>query len=320
MSIIEKVLEKEERQRRAGEPDAVPEALDPVPEPEAAPAPETAAEAPAADAKPGSGNGAAAPQDAPRVRAKGQGRTAKFDLKALSEAGFVTPDSPQGLLSEELRVVKRSLLMNCSAPDQANGLGHVNLMMVTSALPSEGKTFITLNLAMSIAMEVDRTVLLVDTDVAKADITRMLGLAGEPGLTDVLRGAARVEEVLVQTNVPKLTVLPAGRPNHHVSEFFASESMARLAAELSERYSDRVVLFDTMPLLAGSGASTLAPYAGQIVLVVEAVRTAQTAVQEGLRLLRRFSRRSDHIGLVLNKSREARRGGYYYGYYGVRAG
>ena len=186
-----------------------------------------------------------------------------------------------------------------------------NLIIVTSSLPGEGKTFISINLAMSIAMEVDRTVLLVDADIHKSDVTKILSLDRVEGLTDHLKEGIPLQDLMLKTNIPKLTILPAGRHYSNLTELVASEQMRNLTFELATRYEDRVVVFDSPPLLATSGASVLTGLMGQVVMVVEAVRTSQSALQDALRLLAGHS----NVGMVLNKSRMRAKTGQNYGYY-----
>ena len=150
----------------------------------------------------------------------------------------------------------------------ADGLGEVinqnrNLVMVTSALPSEGKTFVALNLAMSMAMELDCRVLLVDADVVAPSLPAALGIEPAKGLMDLLTDdAPRFSDVLLGTNVERLTLLLAGTPHAGAAELLASEAMARLLAEMSSRYPDRIVLFDSPPLLATSESRVLASQVG----------------------------------------------------------
>jgi len=199
-----------------------------------------------------------------------------------------------------------------NAFDQEMGpLKNGNLIMVTSTLAGEGKTFCAVNLAMSIAMEMDHTVLLVDADVARPAIPNTLGLATEMGLLDVLLDdKLDLADVLIRTNVEKLSVLTAGSKNKHSTELLASQAMSDLLKEIGRRYHDRIVIFDSPPILLTSEARVLASQMGQIVLVVEAENTTQQAVKEALRLLEAC----DIINLVCNKARSLPGGGYY-GYY-----
>jgi exopolysaccharide/PEP-CTERM locus tyrosine autokinase len=188
-----------------------------------------------------------------------------------------------------------------------------NLVVVTSALPNEGKTFTSINLAMSIAQERDTTVLLIDSDLIQKSVTRFFGLEDVEGLTDVLLDSGKdLSTVIGRTNVPRLRILPSGRGHPEATELLASEQMERLAAELSARYPDRIVLFDSPPLLATSQAAVLADWVGQILVVVEEGRTTQPAVQEALDLLSP----DKVIGMVLNKCRGEGGRRNYGGYYG----
>ncbi|MCB1745124.1 MAG: polysaccharide biosynthesis tyrosine autokinase, partial [Gammaproteobacteria bacterium] len=235
----------------------------------------------------------------------------EVDLKALRKSGFVTPESVDSLMGEQHRIIKRPLLMKATRGG-AHWVDRGNLVLVTSSLPNEGKTFISTNLAMSIASEVDRTVLLIDADVVKGDVSRVFGLRDRPGLSTFLRGEAALPDLLYKTNIPSLSVLPAGPRAKNLTELFASAQMERFTEELSERYPERVVIFDSAPLLATSGTNVLVNLVGQVVFVIEAVRTPQHVVRDALETI------SGHpsVGAVLNKSRFSERSRYhYYGYY-----
>ena len=237
-------------------------------------------------------------------------KTVNIDLQRLREGGMIAPDGDKTPLAEEFRVIKRPLLKNAfgSGASIRNG----NLIMVTSAFPREGKSFCAINLAMSIAMERDRTVLLVDADVARPSIPQKFGIAPDVGLMDVLLDShVNLSDAIVRTNVNKLALLPAGRPHRQATELLASEAMANLLAELSERYSDRIVIFDSPPLLVTTEARTLAANMGQIVMVVESDNTTHEALREALATIESC----DVVGMVLNKGRRSNPGDSY-GYYG----
>lgn len=239
-------------------------------------------------------------------------RPVNIDFALLRARGLLTSDDERSALAEEYRMIKRPLLANAFG---ANPVKNGNLIMVTSSLPGEGKTFTTINLAISIAMELDRTVLLVDADVAKPRMPEYLGFRAEHGLLDILRQDTRdLSNVILRTNIDKLSILPAGRTYARATELLASEAMDRLIAELANRYPDRLVLFDSPPLLATSEASVLASHMGQIVMVAEAEKTPKNALREALS---RLEGTCDVIGMVLNKSASHNAGGYgYYGYGG----
>ena len=237
-------------------------------------------------------------------------RSLELDFKRLSARGFLTSADERGKLAEEYRMIKRPLLANAFGP---NPVRKGNLIMVSSALPGEGKSFSTINLAISIAMELDRTVLLVDADVAKPSLPHYLGFQAEHGLLDVLRGESRdLSDAILRTNIEKLSILPAGKTYARATELLASDAMDRLITEVATRYPDRLVLFDSPPILATSEASVLASHMGQIVMVVESEKTPKSALREALS---RIEGACDVISIVLNKSAQPTAGDYY-GYYG----
>lgn len=247
-------------------------------------------------------------------RGESRSDSVELDLMRLKVAGMLTPDNSRSLIAEEYRAIKRPLLKNAFNPSLADVV-HRNLIMVTSAIPGEGKSFTSVNLAMSIAMELDHTVLLVEADVAKPAMARYLGLPEDvKGLVDFLSDdRMSLDEVLLRTNIPKLTLLRAGRPHPQATELLASQHMSRLTSELAQRYPDRVVIFDAPPMLVSSEAAVLSSLVGQIVMVVEYGKTPQRIVKDALKLIG-----DDKIvGIVLNKSEGGSSRGYGYGYYGI---
>ncbi|THF61638.1 XrtA-associated tyrosine autokinase [Pseudothauera rhizosphaerae] len=301
MSLIEKAAERLEKLKQAGGLPAQ-EADGAVPSP--APAAPSPASAPAVAPERAGPAGIAVPPLRPG------GRKVSIDLGMLARVGMVTPDKPRSALAEEFRVIKRPLLRNLQGKGAAD-IDNGNLIMVSSALPGEGKSFTAINLALSIAMELDHTVLLVDADVSRPSVLQRFGLAPEKGLMDVLTGGAELQDVLLRTNVEKLTVLPAGMPQPRATELLASEAMNRLLEEMATRYAERVIVFDSPPLLITTEAHELATHMGQVVLVVEANRTTHAAVKQALAAIDNCPVKL----LVLNKSGDRGPGGYYgYGY------
>ena len=243
-----------------------------------------------------------------------QNSLCRLDFTELVKKGYLTPNSTNKVLSEEYRAIKRPILMNAFGKGAAP-VERGNLVVVTSSLPGEGKTYTALNLALSIASELDSTVLLVDGDILKPHLSELLGLEKNKGLTDVLRdNGVDVSDVMASTQIPKLKVIPAGSKYEHSTELLASVAMERLVEELGQRYTDRIVLFDSPPLLATSEAFVLNHLMGQIMLVVEAGKTPIDAVRDSI------SQLDDNkvIGLVLNKTNGQSRSSSYgkYGGYG----
>jgi exopolysaccharide/PEP-CTERM locus tyrosine autokinase len=235
-------------------------------------------------------------------------RRVELNFARLRAGGFVTPDAGSTQIAEEFRVIKRPIIRNAIGQ---GAVKHGNLVMVTSALPSEGKTFTSVNLALSIASEVDSTVLLVDGDVAHPSIPELLGAPHGPGLLDLLtRDNLDFADALIKTNVEKLSLLPAGSRHRRSTELLASEQMASLLREVASRYRDRIVIFDSPPLLATSEARVLATNMGQIVMVVAADATSQHAVNQALATVENC----EIVLMILNKASRTDVGTYY-GYY-----
>ena len=213
-------------------------------------------------------------------------RRIELDIARLAATGFVTPDAPRSELAEEFRAIKRPLLSNARGKVGTPPVARGNLIMITSALPGEGKTFTSINLALSIAMELDSRVLLVDADVRRPSVLSRLGLAAEAGLMDVLEDPTLpLADVLLQTNVEKLSLLPAGTLHSHATEYLASERMRRLLDEMRTRYPDRILIFDAPPLLPSTESRALATLMGQVVLVVADGATPRASVNEALAAL-----------------------------------
>jgi protein-tyrosine kinase len=248
--------------------------------------------------------------DAPAL--EGNSQVQSINLARLHRMGVVAPDAEKSQIAEEFRIIKRPLIANAFGQGTAR-VKNGNLIMVTSSLPGEGKSFCAINLAISMAMEMDRTVLLIDADVAKPRVPEYLGIHADKGLLDVLQDKdLKLSDVLIRTDIAKLTVLPAGRTYKRATELLASAAMTRLIEDIGNRYPDRIILFDSPPLLATSEASVLATHMGQIVMVVEAERTSQEAVREALSHIQSC----EVVGMLLNKTTPTPGADYYYGYYG----
>ncbi|QCP14837.1 tyrosine-protein kinase family protein [Pseudoduganella umbonata] len=249
----------------------------------------------------------AAPEPLPRPT-----RMIELDLARMNEVGLVTAAGGRTNLVEDFRIIKRPLIKRAFAARKPNA-NPGNLIMITSSLPGEGKTFTSINLAMSIAMELDHTVLLVDADVARPSVLRTLGLPAQRGLMDILLDDhLDMSDVMLRTNVNTLSILPAGTSNPRATELLASQAMKSLVHEIANRYPDRIVIFDSPPLLLTSEAHVLASHMGQIVVVVESEKTTQHAVKEALHQLEGCS----NVNLVYNKSRELNTSSKYDYHYG----
>ena len=298
MSIIEKAASRIDQQRHAPAVARTPEtaAVDAI---EAA-----AAAAPIAPVvlapEPAAAQASATAAAEARPAQKFSTRRVELDLNRMRDMGMVTAAGGRTRLLEDFRVIKRPLLQRAFA-ERAEGEKPGNLIMVTSSLPGEGKTYCAINLAMSIAMELDHTVLLVDADVARPSVLRSLGLPAHRGLMDILLDdKIDMSDVMLRTNVDTLSILPAGTSTPRATELLASSSMSTLVDEIAHRYPDRIVIFDSPPLLLTSESRVLASHMGQIVMVVEAQTTTQHAVKEALHQLEGYQ----NVNLIYNKTRE----------------
>ena len=312
MGLIEQAALRLEQLKQAGiEPD-MPEAP-PLRRPTVVRAPE----APVQPKPQPHGKAPAQPQAQPRPaqpqpEPADTRRMLKIDLARLADAGLVTPDKPQSRVAAEFRVIKRTLLANAAA-DRSPPLTRGNLIMVTSSVPGEGKTFAAVNLAMSIAMELDHKVLLIDADVARPSVPDLLGVPAAPGLLDkLLHPELDLHALSSPTNVQKLEFMTSGRPHPHATEMLSSDAMSALVQELASRYPERIVVFDSPPLLPTTEAAVLARHVGQVLFVVAAGSTNVADVKRALPMIEDCPVRL----MMLNKLSPRAQGmhGYGYGY------
>ena len=244
------------------------------------------------------------------------------DLTKHLQKKNVLPEKSEQLSqnADEYRIIKRPILTNAFGP-QESLYPEGNLLMVTSALPNEGKTNVAINIALSIAHEVNNTVLLIDADIAKADTSRVFDVEDKKGLIDLLvDDSLDIEDVLIETGVPGFKVMPAGSDYTVKNELLASKQMRDLLTELSTRYPDRMVVIDSPPLLVTAESRVVSSLAGQIALVIEAAKTPKPQVHDAVSILDK----DKPINIILNKTNRnfgfGQYGTYGYGYgYGSRS-
>jgi protein-tyrosine kinase len=227
------------------------------------------------------------------------GAQVAIDRKRLRDNGFIVPDAAPGSLAEEFRIVKRQLLLNASGAATGKPLDRGRMILVCSAQPNDGKTFCAVNLALSLASERDTDVLLVDADVAKPEILSTLGIEGGPGLMDALEDpSVDVESLIIRTDIPKLSILAAGRQANNDTEMLASARTKAVLDGLADNHPSRIIIFDSAPALAASPASVLALNVGQVMMVVRADRTTESELRDALALVDGCP----NISLLLNGS------------------
>lgn len=237
------------------------------------------------------------------------------DWEALRDSGVLAPLEDDELIARQIRDIKRPLIAHAFGR-RATLVENGTLIMVTSAMAGEGKTFVSFNLARSMAGERDHSVLLVDADVAKPHTTSLLGATDYIGLLDLLEDPDQsLEAAILETDVPGLSVLPAGKPRPYATELLASAQMEKLAQMLVSIDRDRIVLFDSPPLLQTSESKVLAEYVGQVVFVVAADKTPKGAVAEAVMALGE----QKAVNVLLNKA-TSNAAMTQYGYGGISYG
>lgn len=222
-------------------------------------------------------------QNTVRSPAENKRKTPLLDLTKLKQ-GFVSNKGRQ-LINEEFRAIKRKVLNNAFGA-LSKTLNNSNIIMVTSPRPSEGKTFTAINLALSIALEQNKTVLLVDADVLRPNVMKTLDQSFDNGLMEYLLGEVNdLSEVIHHTSLDTLRIIPAGKSHHLSTELLASEKMLETVEEFASRYPDRVVIFDTPPLIGINETAILANLAGQAVVVVQEGKSNLTSVASAVEQL-----------------------------------
>ncbi|GGO98055.1 AAA family ATPase [Stakelama pacifica] len=238
-----------------------------------------------------------------------------IDRAALERQGMLVPGAPVNALAEEMRLVKRHLLNTATDLARRNSR-HARSILVGSARPGEGKTFSAINLAISLAAERDLDILLVDADFAKPDILPRLGVEAASGLLDALANPSSVdvERLILPTDIPHLSLLPAGTQSDNDTELLASSRGRALIDRLTSADPRRIVIFDSPPALAASSGSALASQVGQILMIVRADSTSESDLRAAVQMFDAC----EHIQLLLNVV-TLTHGVPRFGYYGEEA-
>ena len=298
MSLVERALQKiqaSDRAKRAAAPAPAPPVVvgEVVARSELRPAP--------------------APKPTPPINPN---RVVKVDRDALRSSGLLPPVEHEKMLADQYRAIKRPLIRAAFESAEKREGPPGQLIMIASALPGDGKTFTGVNLAMSMAREADHSVVLVDGDVVKPHLSKLFGIDREPGLLDVLADETLdIRSVILPTDIPGLSLVPAGTASETATEMIASARMSYVMQQLVSWNPSGIVLFDSLPILLTSEARALATLMGQVVMVIKAGGTPQQAVSDSLEALGKDKK----IWLVLNQAETSGPLGYYYGsQYGYR--
>jgi len=238
-------------------------------------------------------------------------KTITLNGEHLIDRGFIFSSNSAHHIQEEFRHIKRKLINNAFG-NAAKTLKHSNLIMISSANPNEGKTFISINLALSIALEQDKTVLLIDADVLNPSLQIELEFDSKEGLLEYLLAKINsLSDVIYNTSIPNLKIIPAGKPHYLANELLASKRMEILAEELAQRYPDRLVIFDCPPILGVTETPVLSDLVGQAIIIVEESITKICDVKKAVSQLNK----EIAIGCIMNKKTRSKKDGYgYYGY------
>lgn len=241
-------------------------------------------------------------------------RIVEVDFERLRNAGRVPPPHATRQTDEEMRRIKWPLLSAL----YGRGGGPVarnNVVLVTSAEPSEGKSYTSLNLALSIVRDREMRVILVDGDVALPGLTPTMDLEGAPGLNDVLDNPEMdINDVIYRTTVDGLLFVPAGKWHEHSPELIAGSRMPLIIEELGQRVGNGIVILDSPPLLATNEAQAATRYVGHVLMVVRADRTEQRVVQDAMALIDKSTPVSAILNGVEASLLSKYYGQYYYGY------
>ncbi len=252
----------------------------------------------------------------PEVRRSERTVTSRItlDRRMLADQGLVPPLADQTRVADEFRRLKWPLLEPVMSARETRRTNRSNVWLVTSAIPAEGKTFVSTTLALSLAQEADWEVVLIDGDIARAKITRALGLESRAGLVDLLtQPALRLDDMLVGTDIPNLYFLPAGQASDNLPELLASSRMSEVTRAFeADLGRGTIFLFDSAPALATNEAQVLVRHVGQVIFVIRADHTPQSLVKEAVALLGEKAR----ICVALNQVSRSALAGYYGTYYG----
>lgn len=231
-----------------------------------------------------------------------------YELKNDLDKKLVTYYQPQSIEAEVFKILRTNVLFPASGKAPRT-------IMITSALPGEGKSFVSANLAISIARGIEEHVLLMDCDMRNSTIHKMFGFAEIPGLSDYLSRGVDLQKLLRKTPINKLTILAGGKPPHNPTELLSSVQMANLVEEVKSRYEDRYIIIDTPPPSLTAETNALARIVDGIIIVIKSEITNQDIIEEMMENIGK----EKVLGVVLNSYQHGLKKYKGYGkYYGKK--
>jgi len=228
----------------------------------------------------------------------------EIDLGKINNDCLLTLTEPDSLISEEYRRIKSMIIRETKS-------NFLNTLMITSSIESEGKTLTSINIAVTMAQEIDHSILLIDADLRKPKTHEYLGVRYKHGLSDYLKGEVDISDILIKTGIGNLILIPAGRAVSNPVELLSSDRMKTLVHELKHRYIDRYVIIDTPPILPFADAIAVGSLVDGVVFIVREGRTQKKAIEDSLNLIKNLN----VLGIVFNRVREANLNGHHYRYY-----
>jgi receptor protein-tyrosine kinase/non-specific protein-tyrosine kinase len=228
----------------------------------------------------------------------------KVESRKVDNQYVITMTNPDSPVAEEYRRLK-SMLIRETKPD------FLNTVMVTSSIEREGKSITSLNLAITLAQEIDHTILLIDADLRRPMLHEYLGIEVKYGLSDYLTQDIDIEKVLVKTGIGNLILLPAGHSVENPAELLSSQKMKDLVNEVKHRYMDRYVIIDTPPILQFADAISIGSLVDGVVFVVKEATAQKKSIENALNLIKDLK----ILGIVFNCASVDNLDGHYSKYY-----
>ena len=222
------------------------------------------------------------------------------------DAKLIVCSAPGSVEAENFKILRAQILFPKNQPRK-------RVIMVTSAFPGEGKTFVAVNLAASIAQGINEYVLLVDCDFRRPQMHKLLGCPNTQGLHEYLSGKKKLNDLILATGIEKLSLIPSGSPSNKPSELLSSLEMKEFFQEVRDRYEDRFIIVDAAPFQVTAEVSVLSNYVEAVIFVVMAGKTPREIINQSIDKIGR----ENILGVVFNGYEQGlkRYGKYYRGYY-----